>query len=275
MKHFVVLSCRVSWAVGLAACFSALALCVPVVRAYGGTGQQVRDGKNAETSGPESQNSPGKGISPMPIPITGAEQQTPIQTETIAVLPWAFQYGTKTSRETAENFLDKLLVKMGIDKVPEARVRVVWVQCNSGDEGGITDYTPKVGEMPTPAQMLRVGLALHTDWVMAESAAWHSRSIWVGLGPKTKSTCTVCFRIVDVKNRVVALDENNLAVDDTAKEDVLKALGTLFISDLFTVVSGGPKTPHEQRAVELAIAKALQPWIEQHLQHIKIDQNAK
>jgi hypothetical protein len=204
-----------------------------------------------------------------PIPITGDTDVKPVQVEKIAVLPWTFQWGTKTSHETAQNFLHKLLDKMGIEEIPEARVTAAWLQVNA------EEYDPKFDFMPSPASMLRVGMALGADWVMVPMASWHSRSIWVGLGPKTKSTCTVSFRIVDVKNRVVALDVHDLAMDDTAKEDLLKALGTLFISSLFTVVSGGPKTPHEQRAVELAIAKALEPWIVQHRQIEKIDPNAK
>jgi hypothetical protein len=66
-----------------------------------------------------------------------------------------------------------------------------------------------------------------------------------------------------------------LKMDSTAKEDTLKALGTVFISGLFTMVSGGPKTPHEQRAASLGIAKALEPWLAQHLKAIKIDPNKK
>lgn len=217
---------------------------------------------------PPSENP--KSDSGTPIPITGTTDVKPVQIEKIAVFPWTFQWGTKTSHETAQNFLHKLLNKMGIEEIPEARVTAAWLQVNNNEE-----YEPKFDFMPTPASMLRVGMALGADWVMVPMASWHSRSIWVGLGPKTKSTCTVSFRVIDVKNRTVALDVHDLSMDDTAKEDVLKALGTFFISSLFTVVSGGPKTPHEQRAVELAIAKALEPWIVQHRQIEKIDPNAK
>ncbi|HXG23711.1 MAG TPA: hypothetical protein VNJ09_04080, partial [Chthonomonadales bacterium] len=58
-------------------------------------------------------------------------------------------------------------------------------------------------------------------------------------------------------------------MDSTAKEDTLKAAGTILLTPLFTVVSGGPKTPHEQRAVQLAIAKAMQPWLATRTQNIK------
>jgi hypothetical protein len=130
-------------------------------------------------------------------------------------------------------------------------------------------------ERRTFAQMLRVGQKLDVDWVMSGSVSWHSRSIWVGLGPKTKSTCTIRVRVVDVKRQEVALDVKDLKMDSTAKEDTLKALGTVFVSGLFTFVSGGPKTPHEQRAVQLGITKALEPWLAQHLKVQKIDLKGK
>ena len=37
------------------------------------------------------------------------------------------------------------------------------------------------------------------------------------------------------------------------------ALGLL--TPLASIVSGGPKTPHEQRAVQIAVAKALRDWV--------------
>jgi hypothetical protein len=64
-------------------------------------------------------------------------------------------------------------------------------------------------------------------------------------------------------------------MDSTAKEDSLKAVGTILLTPLFTVVSGGPKTPHEQRAVQLAIAKAIQPWLAQHPQTRKIESDKR
>jgi hypothetical protein len=80
---------------------------------------------------------------------------------------------------------------------------------------------------------------------------------------------------VDVKKGEVALDARDVRMDSTAKEDALKAIGALFVSSLFTVVSGGPKTPHEQRAVQLATAKAMEPWLATHLKAKKIDPNVK
>jgi hypothetical protein len=124
--------------------------------------------------------------------------------------------------------------------------------------------------LPSPVQLLALGKKWNVRWVIAPRAKWHTRSIWIGFGPKTKSDCTVDILVVDVKNEEVALDARQVRMDSTAKEDPLKVMGTLFVSSLFTVVSGGPKTPHEQRAVQLATAKALQPWLTTHLQKQKL-----
>ena len=45
------------------------------------------------------------------------------------------------------------------------------------------------------------------------------------------------------------------------KFEVVKAGLDLLVTPLVTVVSGGPKTPHEQRAVQIAVAKALREWV--------------
>lgn len=87
---------------------------------------------------------------------------------------------------------------------------------------------------------------------------------------------------LDVKQKEVSLDARHVTMDSTAKEDPLKA-GTSLLLGLvrvegqflltvpFTVVSGGPKTPREQTAARLAIAKAIQLWISIHPSNKKIE----
>lgn len=152
--------------------------------------------------------------------------------------------------------------------IPEARVAVVWEDMNlSLDE----DWN----ELPTPKELLSLGEKLGVDWVITGKAEWHTHSIWVGLGPQTKSDCTVDVIVVDVRKREIALDARKVKMDSTAKEDTLKAVGTVLLTPLFTVVSGGPKTPHKQRAVQLAIAKAIQPWLAERPQSPKIDSDKR
>ena len=209
--------------------------------------------------------------------------------ETIAVIPWSFRKGSDGSKKTAKAFISNLASKLKMDQISDAKVRLAVDEDNSsshlvkksqlsGIPEGYTMLYPNVLEddtdpdtLATPSQMLRIGQKFGVDWVMTGNAEWHSRSIWVGFGPKTKSTCTINARVVDVKNKEVVLDVQNIQVDSTAKEDTMKVIGTLFVSNLFTIVSGGPKTPHEERSVQLGILKALEPWIAQHKKITKID----
>jgi RNase H-fold protein (predicted Holliday junction resolvase) len=195
--------------------------------------------------------------------LSGLQVQASIsaqQAETMAVLPWIFEKGTDTAVRTGKETLEKLLSGSGLEVMPEGRVTSAWINQ--------LGYTVPDKELPQPADLLKLGQALKVDFVMAGKASWHSRSIWVGLGPKTKSTCTVDVIIVDVRSQALVLNNRNIKMDSTAKEDTLKALGTLFVSSIFTVVSGGPKTPHEQRAVQLGIGKALEPWIVPRLSRV-------
>jgi hypothetical protein len=201
-------------------------------------------------------------------PVAAIAQATAPQ-ETMVVLPFKYTHGTHGGIQTAHEFLASLLVKASIDQVTEEKVAAGWKTAN-GD-----DYDSNRPALPTPAQMLRTGRQLGADWVMAGSVDWHSRSIWIGLGPKTKSTAVIHLRIVNVRQQTTDLEVQDLHMDSTAKEDVLKTLGTVFLTSMFTVVSGGPKTPHEQRAVELGLAKALEPWLVQHLKEKKIDPAAR
>ena len=209
--------------------------------------------------------------------------------ESVAVIPWHFSNGTPTARKAAKQFLSELMLKLKINEMSVAIVRQTIVEDISGEHPASVAKKPNIPEgytmlyadilkdaeedftLSTPSQMLRIGKKLNVDWVLSGSADWHSRSIWIALGPKTKSTCTINVRVVDVKNKEVVLDVQNLQMDSTAKEDTLSTFGSLFVSSFFTILSGGPKTPHEIKAVQLGIVKSLQPWIVRHQIITKID----
>ncbi len=209
--------------------------------------------------------------------------------ESAAVIPWHFSNGTPSARKAAKQFLSELMLKLKINEMSGAIVRQTIAEDISGEHPSLNVKKPNIPEgytmlyadilkdveddstLSTPSQMLRIGKKLNVDWVLSGSADWHSRSIWIALGPKTKSTCKINVRIVDVKNKEVVLDVQNLQMDSTAKEDTLSTFGSLFISSFFTILSGGPKTPHEIKAVQLGIVKSLQPWIVRHQVITKID----
>jgi hypothetical protein len=198
-------------------------------------------------------------------PVSMSAENRTDSPETAAILPWIYEKGTQGAETTAKEFLTTILTKSLYEVIPEARVSTAWIK----DLGHNQNEDNK--ELPAPKELLKLGESLGVDWVITGRAVWHTRSIWIGLGPKTKSDCTVDMLIVDVKKKELALDAHNIKMDSTAKEDALKAAGAIILTPIFTVVSGGPKTPHEQRAVQLAITKAIQPWLAARPRVEKID----
>lgn len=179
--------------------------------------------------------------------------------KTVALLPFAMAKGTDGAKKATKDYLNDVLAKAGFEVLPEARTTAAWKSL-----GHTVDVDEKAKDLPplaTPKDLLELGSKMGVDFVIDGRATWHTRSIWVSLGPKTKSDCTVDMEIVDVAKKELALDAKNVHMDSTAKEDALKAAGTVLITPLFTAVSGGPKTPHEARAGVLAVAKAISPWL--------------
>lgn len=189
---------------------------------------------------------------------------SPVQpfVSTIAVLPIAMKDGTETARETAEKTFETLLEKSGNQILEGPTVVDAWQKLgqkpfDENIEGGET-----YPDMPAPKEMLELGRSLKVDYVLASRLKWHTKSVWVGFGPKTKADCTIDVTIVDVKKSEISLQATDVKADSTKKENGLAVAGTLLVTPLFTAVSGGPKTPHQQRAGQVAVAKALEPWLE-------------
>lgn len=197
--------------------------------------------------------------------IDDSDATGPARIDRIAIVPWTYMKCGKGAEKAVKDLMGALMTHAGVEVIPEVRT-IAALGGFQGDDSG-----DAAAALPTPRQLLHLGKALDVDYVMAGRATWHTRSIWIGLGPKTKSDCTVDALIIDVKQKEIALNARGIHMDDTAHEDTLKALGTVFVSSLFTVVSGGPKTPHEERAGELAVTKALEPWIVQRTTKIHID----
>jgi hypothetical protein len=91
--------------------------------------------------------------------------------------------------------------------------------------------------------------------------AWHTRSIWVNAGPKTISTATVSVYVFDVASGKVVYKKTGVAGRSDERSQVLKLALDVLVSPLVTVVSGGPATPQEQRAVQIALGAAYHDWV--------------
>lgn len=212
--------------------------------------------------------------------IAGSSEIRSDTPETVAIVPWVYEHGTPGARTTAKESLQTALTQSlffredSFQIIPEESVTLVWTSMghDPGSEGT---------ELPAPIELLRLGEKLGVHWVIAGHASWRTRSVWIGLGPKTKSECTVDMVIVDVRKKELSLDARMVKADNAAKDPPLKAATTVLLGLLsrnarllatlpLTALSGGPKTPREQSAVQLAIAKAMQPWLALHPYNKKI-----
>jgi TolB-like protein len=180
----------------------------------------------------------------------------------IAVLPWTFFGGTETAVSTAQQALSKIFSTQRLEVVPEAKVSLAWEQeLGRVAPSSVVDSETDFLALPSAKALLELGRKLGVDYVCAGRGRWHTRSVWVGLGPKTKADFTVDTIVVDVKNAEVALEAKGIRSDSTKKEKAWETAGALFLSFGVTALSGGPKTPHQQKAALNAISLAFEPWL--------------
>lgn len=194
-------------------------------------------------------------------PIEGTSTQA-AGLKTVAVLPWSYRGGTETAVKTAKDTISLFFDKAKYEVLPAARVKNVWedtmgkpaVKENLAEDDNLQD-------LPTPKDLLELGKQLNADMVCAGRARWHTKSVWVALGPKTKADCTVDLLLIDVKKGEIALEQHDIKADDTKRESGLETAGALFVSMGITALSGGPKTPHQQQAARTALGLAFEPWL--------------
>lgn len=172
----------------------------------------------------------------------------------VAILPWSFTDGTDTAIKTAQDTLKALFEKVNYEVVPEVRAKTVWEETLQKRLGS---------DIPDSKDLLALGREMKVDLVCAGKAKWRTRSVWVALGPKTKADCTVSMVIIDVGKGEVILDSKDINADSTRVEKGWETAASLLVSAGFTVLSGGPKTPHQQRSAQMAIGKAMEPWLKE------------
>lgn len=167
--------------------------------------------------------------------------------------PWSFQGGDKTSRKTARDTADEIARKAGFSTVPEDVARNAW------RDGGFPKerFRDKPGENALEA----FGTRLHANFVIFGDVRWDTRSIWVDLGPKTISTAKVDVYVFDVAANKVVFSQQGIQGRSDEPENAWKVAADILITPLVTVVSGGPATPREQRAVQIAMGRAYHHWV--------------
>jgi hypothetical protein len=172
----------------------------------------------------------------------------------VAICPWTFEDGNKTSREMVIETIRKVVEHNGYVVLPQERV-----------ERKFESLHPAVAfrkGIPVLEDLDRYASTVSADLLVFGKARWHTRSIWVGTGPKTVSTATVDIYVYRARSGRVTYEELGAEGRSDEKESALKDIADVLITPFVTVVSGGPATPREQRAVQIAIGRALRPWVQ-------------
>lgn len=172
--------------------------------------------------------------------------------KSVVSYPWLFTNGTDTARKTAVDTMNEIAKKNGYDVVSTGAAEAAYK--------GLGLPKPEAMNMPSNSQLVKFGKKVGASYVAFGSVDWHTRSIWVGAGPKTISTAKISVKILNVDTGKVSYSKNGIEGRSDEKESALKVAGAVLISPLVTAVSGGPKTPQEQRAVQIAFARAFENW---------------
>lgn len=190
------------------------------------------------------------------------EKAGPAPVRRVALIPWSLRDGTDTAQKTAREMVQSLFEKVNFEVVPPVRTKTIWEE----DMGmprlkEVVTGKDTYPDLPSPKDLLALGKKMQVDLVCVGRASWHTKSVWVTLGPKTKADCTIDMLIIDVAKEEVVLDAKGVKSDSTRTEKGIETAASLFISMGFTALSGGPKTPHQQKSAQNAISLAMEPWL--------------
>lgn len=192
-------------------------------------------------------------------------QSDAIHVPKVAIYPWSFaenERGTNpTAVDTARSTLQKLFERRAqFEVISPARCAAAWRELGYEE---IPETVEEPGQLPAnfdAKKLLAFGKKVGADYVCAGTLAWRVRSVWVGLGPKTKANAVVNVMIVDVNKAELALDVKGFDSDSTKAEKWYETAGALLLTWGITLFSGGPKTPHMQNAAIKAIGGSTDPW---------------
>jgi hypothetical protein len=171
----------------------------------------------------------------------------------VAICPWTFTDGNVTSRTMVIDTIRGILEHNGFAVLPQHDMEDRYSHFGGGI--GWHRANPDLGDLA------RWAAASGANHLVFGRTSWHTRSIWVGTGPKTISTATVDLYVYNARTNTVTYQRQGATGRSDESENAVKDVLDVFVTPLVTVVSGGPATPREQRAAQIAIGRALRPWI--------------
>ncbi|MFQ3588126.1 MAG: hypothetical protein SNJ76_10765, partial [Fimbriimonadaceae bacterium] len=190
-----------------------------------------------------------------------AQDAQPRSVPKVALFPWSYcenESGTSSAGiQMAENVLRRLFEDQGQMAVqPLAESRAAWNAAGGQPWISVIEEPKDQPQIPNAALLLKFGRTAGVDYVAAGRIYWHVRSVWVGLGPKTKANATIDVTIIDVNKGEVAYEVRNFKSDSNKAEKWYETGGALFLTWGITLLSGGPKTPQIERATAIGLGGA-------------------
>ena len=178
----------------------------------------------------------------------------------IAVLPLMFRKGdsesnNKTAIDAYAATLHDAFTKLGIEQIDQAKVNGTW-QRSTGQM-----FEPSRFDLPTPEDVVKFGKDMGVDYVAVSRCRWDVRTVVTWKGIQTTAKARIDLWIINVAKSEFSLKVDGAVTDSREKIPDWKAAVSLLILPI-TFVSGGPETPHMVRSGQLAVAKALAPWLE-------------
>lgn len=202
----------------------------------------------------------------MGVPSVGLQQESkpPVKVPKIALL-WTFAENERGTSEggirTSMDLLRKLCEeKAGYEVISDAVARAAWREAGLAERPSTVEDPGHLPKFPSEKDLLAFGKKAGVDFVCIGNLSWRVRSVWVALGPKTKADATVSTKIIDVAKEEVVLEALDVSSGSTKAEKWYETAGSLLVSWGITVFSGGPKTPHIQKAAVKAIGAATDPF---------------
>ncbi|MDE2126039.1 MAG: hypothetical protein KGJ62_05565 [Armatimonadetes bacterium] len=174
---------------------------------------------------------------------------------TAVVYPIVFSRnsGAHGSRVVAVRSVDEMMQRGGFTLVSRTRAAEAWRRLGMP--------RPTSAHPATLRELTRLGRAVGARYVVAPAFNFHSRSMWVDLGPRTVSTAIINIVIANASTGRFAYVRKGVTGRSDEKFNAVKAGADLLFTPLVTAVSGGPKTPHEERAVQIAVVRAMRGFV--------------
>lgn len=202
--------------------------------------------------------------------------------DTVALLPWSFKNGKDPAIQSAREICNQLLLETGFNvyltKIPSGAIPPAMPGSSAsrkpespfthllnqgrallGQEVGNGSDAPFV--LPTLDEMTVIGEKVGTRYILAGRAQWRQHNVWIGVSNRVKAVCTVDIEILDRDTGKLVLDAKNVEGDSTENKSPFNSITSIISMNPLPLVIPGSVTPHQQRAVTVAIATALEPWI--------------